>query len=181
MFVQVIQGSTKEAEALRERRARWERELMPGAAGFLGATGGVSYESEFFTAARFESEEAAQRNSRRPEQGQWWSETEKHLDAEARFYNSTDVDVFLDGDSDDAGFVQVIQGTAKDRSKLVQSLQRSEQWLRSNRPELIGGFISGREMTLPRSLTSPLRTRREQARRRRRPGSWRDGSASSTT
>lgn len=161
MFVQVIQGSTKEAEALRERRARWERELMPGAAGFLGATGGVSYEGEFFTAARFESEEAAQRNSRRPEQGQWWSETEKHLDAEARFYNSTDVDVFLDGGSDDAGFVQVIQGTAKDRSKLVQSLQRSEQWLRSNRPELIGGFIAwqGNDFTEVAYFTSEVEAR----------------------
>jgi len=141
MFVQVIQGTTREAEALREQRARWERELMPGAAGFLGATGGVSYDGEFITAARFESEEAAQRNSQRPEQDRWWSETQSHLDGEARFYDSTDVDVFLDGGSDDAGFVQVIQGTAKDRAKLAESLQKSEQWLRSNRPELIGGFV----------------------------------------
>ena len=141
MFVQVIQGSTKEAEALRDQRSRWERDLMPGAEGFLGGTGGVSYAGEFVLVARFESEEAAQRNNRRPEQDRWWSETASHLDGEAQFYNTTDVDLFLDGGSDDAGFVQVVQGAAKDRTRLAQSLRNAEAWLRSNRPEIIGGFV----------------------------------------
>lgn len=141
MFVQVIQGRTKEAEALRDQRSRWERDLKPGAEGFLGSTGGVSYDGEFILVARFENEEAAQRNSRRPEQDQWWSETAEHLDGEARFYDSTDVELFLDGGSNDAGFVQVLQGAAKDRQRLAESLRKAEQWLRSNRPEIIGGFV----------------------------------------
>jgi hypothetical protein len=141
VFVQVIQGTTKEAEALRDQRSRWERDLKPGADGFLGSTGGVSYAGEFFLVARFENEETAQRNSQRPEQDRWWSETAEHLDGEARFYDSTDVDVLLDGGSNDAGFVQVVQGAAKDRTKLEESLRKAEQWLRSNRPELIGGLI----------------------------------------
>lgn len=141
MFVQVIQGITKEAEALRDQRSRWERELKTGADGFLGSTGGVSYHGEFFLVARFENEEAARRNSERPEQDRWWSETAEHLDGEAQFYDSTDVDVLLDGGSNDAGFVQVVQGAAKDRTRLEESLRKAEPWLRSNRPELIGGLI----------------------------------------
>ena len=38
--------------------------------------------------ARFESEEAAQANSDRPEQGAWWAETAKVFDGEATFRNS---------------------------------------------------------------------------------------------
>jgi hypothetical protein len=141
MFVQVIQGVTKDAEALRDQRSRWVRDLRPGADGFLGSTGGVSYDGEFILVARFENEEAARRNSRRPEQDRWWSETAEHLDGEARFYDTTDVDLFLGGGSNDAGFVQIMQGVAKDRTRLAESLGKAEQWLRSNRPELMGGFV----------------------------------------
>ena len=141
MFVQVIQGVTKDAEALRDQRSRWVRDLRPGADGFLGSTGGVSYDGEFILVARFENEEAARRNSRRPEQDRWWSETAEHLDGEARFYDTTDVDLFLGGGSNDAGFVQIMQGVAKDRTRLAESLSKAEQWLRSNRPELMGGFV----------------------------------------
>ena len=62
--------------------------------------------------ARFESEEAATANSQRPEQDAWWSETAKLLDGEATFRNSTDVIVDVQGDPDQAGFVQVMQGRA---------------------------------------------------------------------
>jgi hypothetical protein len=141
MFVQVIQGVTKDAEALRDQRSRWVRDLRPGADGFLGSTGGVSYDGEFILVARFENEEAARRNSRRPEQDRWWSETAEHLDGEARFYDTTDVDLFLGGGSNDAGFVQIMQGVAKDRTRLAESLGKAEQWLRSTRPELMGGFV----------------------------------------
>ena len=39
--------------------------------------------------ARFESEEAARANSERPEQGEWWAETEKIFDGEPTFKDSS--------------------------------------------------------------------------------------------
>jgi hypothetical protein len=141
MFAQVIQGRTTKQDALRQRAQEWDRNLKSGAEGFLGSTSGVAENGEFIAVVRFESEEAARRNSDRPEQGEWWAETQKLLEGEARFYDSTDVESFLDGGSDDAGFVQVIQGTAKDRGRLAEILRASEDQIRKARHDVIGGTI----------------------------------------
>ena len=42
MFVQVIESRTNDPDALRGQLQRWERELMPGAVGYLGSTGGCT-------------------------------------------------------------------------------------------------------------------------------------------
>src|SRR3712207_6112514 len=114
MFVQVFQGRTSDPDALRAALERWMRELAPGAIGWLGSTDGVTDDGTFVAVARFESAEAAARNSERPEQGQWWAETEKLFDGEVTFRDSEDVDVELYGDPDRAGFVQIMQGRVTD-------------------------------------------------------------------
>ena len=48
--------------------------------------------------ARFESEEAAQRNSDRPEQGAWWEETAALFTGEPVFHNSTTAQADMAGD-----------------------------------------------------------------------------------
>lgn len=138
MFAQVIQGRTGDALGLWNRMEEWDRSLKPGAEGFLGSTGGVADDGEFITIARFESEEAAKRNSDRSEQGQWWAETEKLFDGEVRFYDSTQVDLTLVGGSDDAGFVQVIQGRVKDKQRLSELEAEAETWMQENRQDVIG-------------------------------------------
>ncbi|MDQ3767277.1 MAG: hypothetical protein M3346_08035 [Actinomycetota bacterium] len=138
MFAQVIQGRTGDAVALWNRMEEWDRNLKPGAEGFLGSTAGVSDDGEFITLARFESEEAARTNSDRPEQGEWWTETEKLFEGEVRFYDSTEVDLTLVGGSDDAGFVQVIQGRVKDKQRLGEMETKGETWMQENRPDVIG-------------------------------------------
>lgn len=140
MFAQVMQGRVADAESLRRQWNRWKQELKPGAEGYLGSTGGISDDGEFIAVVRFESEEAARRNSDKPEQSEWWAETEKCFEGEVKFYDSSDIDTFLDGGSDDAGFVQVIQARAKDRDRLTQREREGEEWLRQNRPEVIGGI-----------------------------------------
>ncbi len=140
MFVQVIQAKAKDAAGLRKQFERWNEEVRAGAEGFLGSTVGVSNDGEFIALARFESEEAARRNSDRPEQGQWWAETEPYLEGEARFYDSTDVQVWMGGGSNDAGFVQVIQGTARDRAKLDEMMSDDDATARDQRPDVIGGI-----------------------------------------
>ncbi len=66
MFVQVITAKVVDREGLSRQLDRWERELRPGAEGFLGSTSGATDEGRFIALVRFESEEAAQRNSDRP-------------------------------------------------------------------------------------------------------------------
>jgi hypothetical protein len=110
MFVQVITGKTSNAAQVRAALDRWVEELAPGAEGWLGSTAGVTEDGRLVALARFESEEAAQRNNDRPEQDQWWAETAQLLDGEATFRNSVNVMPDLHGDPDQAGFVQIMQG-----------------------------------------------------------------------
>src|SRR3712207_2703358 len=103
MFVQVIEATAKDAAALRAQMDAWDREIKPGARGFLGSTAGVTEDGTFIAAARFESEEAARANSDRPEQTQWWEQTAQYIEGDATFYDCRDVDVSMGGGSDDAG------------------------------------------------------------------------------
>ncbi|HEX2062862.1 MAG TPA: hypothetical protein VHE80_00410 [Acidimicrobiales bacterium] len=118
MFIQVIQGKTSDAEALRQQFDRWKEEVAQGAEGYLGSTAGVAEDGTFVALARFESEEAARANSDRPEQGSWWEETSRHFDGEVTFRDCTEVYLHHGGGSDKAGFVQVIQGRATDKERL---------------------------------------------------------------
>ena len=88
MFVQVIQGQVSDAGQARAAMDRWTKELAPGAEGWLGSTAGVTEEGWLVALARFESEEAAQRNSDRPEQDAWWSETATLFTGPVAFQNS---------------------------------------------------------------------------------------------
>lgn len=140
MFVQVIQGQVADREALRRQFDRWNEELRPGAKGFLGSTGGVSDDGRLVMLARFESAEAARANSDRAEQGAWWNETEKGLAGEASFADSEDVQEFMGGGSNDAGFVQFMLGTVKDRARLEQLDAEFERVAGDARPDLIGSL-----------------------------------------
>jgi hypothetical protein len=140
MFVQVITGTTSDAAGLRRQMDRWDQELRPGAAGYLGSTGGVTDDGRVFMAARFESEEAAQRNSAREEQGAWWAETEKFIQNPA-FQDSAEVTVLGGGGSNDAGFVQVMRGRVADKEKAPALMARFAELLPAmaeGRPDIIG-------------------------------------------
>ena len=75
---------------------------VPGRAGFLGSTGGVTDGGDAVAFARFDTAAHAKANSERPEQGQWWAETEKCFEGEVTFTDSEDVDTLLAGGSNDA-------------------------------------------------------------------------------
>jgi len=138
MFVQVINGRTSQPEALVEALGRWKSDLSAGAVGWLGSTGGVTEDGRFVAVARFESQDAAMTNSGRPEQDAWWTETAKLLDGEATFRESTDVDVDMQGDPDQAGFVQIMQGRGSDSQRARELMaQDSDKWAEF-RPDVIG-------------------------------------------
>jgi hypothetical protein len=145
MFVQVIQGQVSDAASVKAQLDRWLQELAPGAQGWLGTTAGVTEDGRFIALARFESEEAARRNSNRPEQDQWWSEVSKLFSGEATFRDSNDVTLDIVGNPDEAGFVQVMQGrgTDPDRARELMS-QNSAEWAEF-RPDIIGSVAVGHE------------------------------------
>ncbi len=138
MFAQIVQGRVSDPAGVRKQWEKWVDEIKPGAQGFLGSTGGITAEGEFITIARFESEEAARANSDRPEQGAWWEETAQYIE-DPMFHDCTLVDVFGGGGSDDAGFVQVIQGKTKDVERTRDLDARMEPGMRERRPDVIGG------------------------------------------
>ena len=140
MFVQVIEGKVADREALHRQMDRWQAELRPSAAGFLGSTAGVADDGRAVCFARFESAAAAQANSSRPEQGQWWSETEAAFDGDVTFSDSEDVDEFMGGGSDDAGFVQVMKGHGVSRDRMRAMDEHFEQHGTGLRPDLLGGL-----------------------------------------
>ena len=115
-------------------------ELRPGASGFLGSTAGVTDGGDAMVFARFETSSDASANSERPEQGQWWEETEKCFEGEVRFTDSEEVDSFLAGGSNDAGFVQVMKGSRMDRDRVHALDEQFEAHAATFRPDLIGGF-----------------------------------------
>ena len=141
MFVQVIKGRTSDAAGLRGRLDVWRSEVKPGAVGYLGSTGGVADDGTVIMFARFADEAAAKANGKRAEQAAWWEETAKYFDGEPTFRESTDVATTLAGGSNDAGFVQVMEGTVKDRAKAeaFETPEMMEQ-LKTARPDLIGGI-----------------------------------------
>jgi hypothetical protein len=143
MFVQIIQGKTSNPEALGAAVDRWMQELAPGATGWLGSTGGVTEDGRFIAVVRFESEEAARRNSERPEQDQWWAGTEKLFDGEAAFRDSSDIVVELHGDPDQAGFVQIMQGRSTDPDRAKQLMAQDEDKWAALRPDMLGSVGIG--------------------------------------
>jgi hypothetical protein len=141
MFVQIIEGKVKDADLLLRQTDRWNKEIKPGVKGFLGSTGGVTPDGRAVWVARFESAEAAHANSGDARQDAWWNETSKAFDGEPTFHDCTDVDVMLEGGSDRAGFVQVIEGKAKDPQQLREWITGHQSDLRASRPDIIGGIV----------------------------------------
>ena len=145
MFVQVIRGQVSDAEQVRAALGLWSEQLAAGAPGWLGSTAGVTEDGRFVALARFESEEAARRNSDRPEQGQWWMETSKLFTGEVTFRDSSDVTADVRGDPDAAGFVQVMQGRGSDPERARELMaQNPDDWA-AFRPDVIGSVVVGHE------------------------------------
>jgi hypothetical protein len=142
MFVQMIKGRVADAGAVRAQLEKWRDEVAPGADGWLGSTGGVTADGRLVALVRFESEEAAQRNSDRPEQGAGWSGMASCFDGEPVFHNSSWVQADQPGDPDQARFVQVMQGRTKDleRGRELMNSDSDVDW-NEFRPDILGTLM----------------------------------------
>ncbi|WP_106399917.1 hypothetical protein [Actinocorallia populi] len=145
MFIQIIQGHVTDPAAMREAFEQWQRDLAPGAEGWLGGTAGITGDDTFFASACFASAAEARRNSERPEQHQWWMETAKYFSGEVAFHDCERGEVFPEGKTDffpDAGFVQVMQGRLRDPDKVTALMHRMEGDMREWRPDLLGAVLA---------------------------------------
>jgi len=138
MFVQVFQGKVTDPQQVRAALDRWVKDLAPGASGWLGSTTGVTEDGTLVALARFASEEAARANSDRPEQGEWWAETSKLFTGEVTFHESTDVLVDTNGDPDEAGFVQIMQGRSTNPARVQELMKETVSTLAAFRPDILG-------------------------------------------
>jgi hypothetical protein len=146
MFAQIIQGRTADPAGLRVALDRWLVELRPGSVGWLGSTVGITDDGTFIAVARFESADAAARNAERPEQGQWWEETRRLFDGDVSFRDSEDVTVDLQGDPDQAGFVQVMQGRVTDPDRVKQLMSElPSDTMAAFRPDMLGSVSIGHD------------------------------------
>jgi hypothetical protein len=166
MFIQVISGKVADADLVRRMDERWITELKPGAKGYLGYTGGITPDGRYIGMARFESADAARANSDRPEQTAWWNEAVKGYDGEPTVHDCTEVDTPFGGGSNDAGFVQIIQGRAKDPSMLRDMEAEMEKTLREQRPDILGMVVAwhgdGNDFTQAVYFTSEAETRKRE-------------------
>ncbi len=141
MFAQIIEGKASSPEAMAAAGEAWEAQVRPVAEGFLGSTGGVAADGTAILVARFADRAAAEANNARPEQSAWF---EAHgstmFDGPPTFTESEDVDEFLGGGSDYAGFVQITQGRIADREALADFEARTTKLLMAARPDLMGGL-----------------------------------------
>lgn len=145
MFVQVIQGQVSDAARVRALMEKWMTEQSSGATGWLGSTSGVTEDGQFVALARFESEEAAQQNSDRPEQSAWWDEMAAQFTGEPVFHNSTAVDVETYGDPAQAGFVQVMQGRSSDPERARELMANDPTDWAEFRPDILGTVTANHE------------------------------------
>ena len=141
MFIQIIQGKVSDEAGLVRCMDRWTEELRPGATGFLGCTQGLCDDGTFIALARFESADAARRNSERPEQGAWWAEAERCFEGPVSFMDCPEVMEWMGGGSDEATFVQVMEGHTTDSHRMRELLEQAEPRLHQLRPEILGGTL----------------------------------------
>jgi len=139
MFVQVIEGRSSDPTAIIEHGERWQKELRPGAIGYLGVTAGATGDGRTIAIVRFEDEASARANAERPEQTAWFERMAKLYDGEPTFAESSDVTEWMGGGSNDAGFVQVMKSTGVDRSQ-VEKMDAALEPFADQRPDLLGGL-----------------------------------------
>lgn len=144
MFIQVVTGDVKDREGVLRNDKNWQHDVRPGAVGYLGRTAGITDDGRFIVMARFDSAEAARRNSDRPEQTAWFQEMEKCID-NVEFHDCPRVETLFGGGKDEAGFVQVMVQRVKDRAKFDELSARNrevEDAMRRNRPDVIGDVMA---------------------------------------
>ncbi|WP_007516344.1 MULTISPECIES: hypothetical protein [Pseudofrankia] len=142
MFLQVIQGRVPDRAAMRAQHERWLADIGPDAPGWLGSTAGITEDDRFICLSRFASVEALARLSARSDHQEWWARTERLFLGPVVTTEFLDAVLMLEGGSDDAGFVQVIQGRTTDPGRLRSLEKELLRYLPDGRQDVVGGLTA---------------------------------------
>ena len=123
MFVRFIRAKVADVDGLRAHLARGQGQMTAG---------------DFVALARFDSADAAKANRARVEEGEWWRELLTFFDGEPEVKDTQRVSVLMAG-SDDAGFVQIMEGTG-DPDALAALDERFVEIAPTYRPDIMGGY-----------------------------------------
>jgi hypothetical protein len=141
MFIQVMQAKSSRRDEVRALMQEWN-DLPSEGSGYLGGTYGFTDDDEFIGVVRFESKEKAMANSERPETDAMSKRMAELMDGPPSFQDCDDVTVWREGGSDDAGFVQIIQGRTDDPDRLKEVMGGDDDDMRAQRPDIIGGTFA---------------------------------------
>lgn len=143
MFIQMVQGSCERQDDMRGIVDDWCTH-MSGQPGWLGGTYGFTDGGDFVGVVRYESQSAAQQACASDEAAMWWAAAEQCFSRQPELHQATDVNMMLDGGSDDAGFVQIMRGRVGNADKLRRMTTDTEMttMLHQARPDIIGGTLA---------------------------------------
>jgi hypothetical protein len=164
MFIQIIQGRATNPPGIRRDLGRWQRQLAADADGWLGTTTGITEDGWSITAVRFASEAQARHNRDRPEQREWWRDASQRL-ARIAVHDAPKVHTYRDGGSDQAGFVQVVQGHSDDLERMA-SLGRDQDDSQARDAPYVLGMTVAEHADRPGDFTQILYFTSEQDARR---------------
>jgi hypothetical protein len=164
MFIQIIQGRATNPPGIRRDLGRWQRQLAADADGWLGTTTGITDDGWSITAVRFASEAQARHNRDRPEQREWWRDASQHL-ARIAVHDAPKVHTYRDGGSDQAGFVQVVQGHSDDLERMA-SLGRDQDDSQARDAPYVLGMTVAEHTDRPGDFTQIVYCTSEQDARR---------------
>lgn len=143
MFLQVIQGRVPDRTALRAQHDRWQTEIGPHAAGWLGSVSGITEDDRFICLSRYGSLGALTRLTDRPDHQEWWARTERLFLGPVVTTEFADVELMPEeGIEDGLGFVQVVQGRATDAGRLRSLQHQLLRYLPEARPDIVGALTA---------------------------------------
>jgi len=141
VFIQVIKAKTSRQDEARALLQEWN-DIPDVDGGPLGGTFGFTDDGTFIGVVRFESRETARANSDQAETDAMAQRMTELMDGPPEYYDCDDVTVWLDGGSDDAGFVQVIIGKTDDADRLKEVMGDDSNDVQQERPDIIGGTFA---------------------------------------
>jgi hypothetical protein len=102
---------------------------------------GITDDEWSITVVRFASEAQARRNSDRPEQREWWRDASQHL-ARIAVHDASKVHTYGEGDAEEAGFVQVIQGYSDNLERMASLGRDQDKVLAGDAPHVLGMTVA---------------------------------------
>jgi hypothetical protein len=142
LFIRILQGPVADEAGARAELDRWRRDLGPGAAGWQRLTAGVADGRELIALFRYDDETAAIAGAGRPEQTDWQAAVERFLSGPATWHDCQVVHVMKAGDTEQAGFVRVVQGRLADPIRLAGMRAEVERTLRERAPHVLGVVLA---------------------------------------